>query len=85
MRTARPWLRDAVTVIPLRWSATGPLGELFPTLDANLEISAADAGQCRVALIGSYRPPLGSVGAVLDRAVLRTAGHRHEAQPRLSR
>jgi hypothetical protein len=74
VRTARPWLRDAVTVIPLRWSATGPMGDLFPTLDANLEISAADAGQSRVALIGSYRPPLGPVGAVLDRAVLRRAG-----------
>lgn len=74
VRTTLPWLRDGVTVVPLRWSATGPLGDLFPTLDANLEISASDAGQSRVALIGSYRPPLGPVGAVLDRAVLHTAG-----------
>jgi hypothetical protein len=74
VRTMQPQVRAGVTVIPLRWSATGPLGELFPTLDANLEISATDAGQSRVALIGSYRPPLGRVGLVLDQAVLHTAG-----------
>jgi hypothetical protein len=74
IRTMPPFARAGVTVIPLRWSATGPLGDLFPTLDANLEISPYHAGQSRVALIGSYRPPLGPVGAVLDRAVLGGAG-----------
>lgn len=69
-----PQLRGDITVMALRWSATGPFGDLFPTLDANLEISAANADQSRVALIGSYRPPLGPVGEVLDRAVLRRAG-----------
>jgi hypothetical protein len=67
-------VRDGVTVIPLRWSATGPVGDLFPTLDANLEITACGAGRSRVTLVGSYRPPLGRVGVVLDRTVLHRAG-----------
>lgn len=71
--TMEPQLRGTVTAIPLRWSATGPLGDLFPTLDADLEISAADGGQSRVALNGTYRPPLGPVGELLDRAVLNRA------------
>jgi hypothetical protein len=74
VHTARHWLRDGVTVIPLRWTATGPLRDLFPPLAANLEISAADAGKSRVALIGSYRPPLGPVGELLDRTLLFRAG-----------
>lgn len=74
VRTMPPAVRHGVTVIPLRWSATGPMGNLFPTLDANLEISAAAPGRSRVALIGSYRPPLGQVGERLDRAVLNRAG-----------
>ncbi len=72
--TMRANVRDGVTVIPLRWSATGPAGDLFPTLDANLEITGCEAGRSRVALVGSYRPPLGRVGVVLDRTVLHRAG-----------
>jgi hypothetical protein len=71
--TLEPHLRGDVNVVALRWSATGPFGDLFPTLDANLEISAAGAGQTRVALIGIYRPPLGPVGELLDKAVLHRA------------
>jgi hypothetical protein len=74
--TLEPYLRGHVTVIALRWSATGPFGDLFPTLDADLEVSAASPGLSRVALIGSYRPPLGPVGELLDRTVLRRAGAR---------
>jgi hypothetical protein len=72
--TVEPYLRGDVTVIALRWSATGPFGDLFPTLDANLEVSAAGPGLSRVALIGIYQPPWGSVGELLDRTVLRRAG-----------
>jgi hypothetical protein len=72
--TLEPYLRGNVTVIALRWSATGPFGDLFPTLDADLEVSAAGPGLSRVALVGSYRPPLGTVGELLDRTVLRRAG-----------
>jgi hypothetical protein len=72
--TLEPYRRGDVTVIVLRWSATGPFGDLFPTLDADLEVSAAGPALSRVALIGSYRPPLGPVGELLDRTVLHRAG-----------
>lgn len=72
--TLEPYTRGDITVIVLRWSATGPFGDLFPTLDADLEVSAAGSGLSRVALIGSYRPPLGPVGELLDQTVLHRAG-----------
>jgi hypothetical protein len=59
------------TMIPIRWTATGVTGPLFPTLDANLELRPSDAGGTRIVLIGSYLPPLGALGAVVDRMILR--------------
>jgi hypothetical protein len=73
VRTLAPQLRDEITVMPMRWSATGHGGVLFPSLDANLEIAAAGPDQSRVALVGTYRPPLGPIGAGLDRAALHKA------------
>lgn len=50
--------------------ATGPLARAFPVLDANLEMSAADT-ETALTLVGSYRPPLGSVGVALDGTMLK--------------
>lgn len=61
--------RGAVTVVPIRWMATGLIGGAFPVLDANLEMAAAD-GHTELEIIGSYRPPLGKVGVTIDRLVL---------------
>src|SRR5437868_2219805 len=61
--------RGSTTVVPLRWMATGALGGAFPVLDANLELSATDSGT-ELLIVGSYRPPLGPVGAALDRLAL---------------
>lgn len=74
VRTSQPELRDDVTVMALRWSATGPFVNLFPTLVAFLEISAAGADQSRIALVGSYKAPLGPAGDLLDQVVLHRAG-----------
>ncbi len=72
-----PVYRDEVMTTGLRWEATGATGSLFPVLDANISISpAADvstAGRkesARLTLAGIYRPPLGHLGAALDRAIL---------------
>ncbi len=54
----------------LRWEATGVAGGLFPVLDADLYISPAGEHSTRLVLSGSYRPPLGRLGAALDRAIL---------------
>jgi hypothetical protein len=55
--------------LAIRWEATGPGGGLFPALDA--DITLVRAGQTTLlVLAGVYRPPLGPLGAALDRAAL---------------
>ncbi len=57
-------------VIPLRWEVTGPAGALFPALDANLELGALSPAMSQLSVIGRYEPPLGRLGATMDRAGL---------------
>jgi len=61
---------DLTAGLALRWEATGPGGGLFPVLDADLKL-APDGTGTMLTMTGSYRPPLGSLGQALDRAVLR--------------
>ena len=63
--------RGVVTVVPLRWVATGPLSGAFPVLDANLELTALKS-QTTITMIGSYRPPFGAVGEAIDSVVLNS-------------
>jgi hypothetical protein len=72
-----PVYRGDVMTVGLRWEATGAAGNLFPVLDANITISpgqhegtATGNQTTRLALTGSYRPPLGRLGAALDQVVL---------------
>ncbi len=58
-----------VVIVPLRWVATGPTGRLFPTLEANLTLSAAGNDTTQLSILGSYTPPLGWAGP-LDRSIL---------------
>jgi hypothetical protein len=61
---------DDVVAVPVWWEATEH-PELFPTFDGGLELRpAADGTELR--LVGSYQPPLGSVGGFADTLV----GHR---------
>jgi hypothetical protein len=53
----------------MRWQATGA-GTLFPALDADLKLTPAVDDATTLAVSGVYRPPLGSVGAGLDRVVM---------------
>jgi hypothetical protein len=73
VRLLEPVPRGEVMVLPLRWEATGVTGRLFPVLDADLTMTPAGAGQTLLTLNGAYRPPLGGIGAGLDRVVLRRA------------
>lgn len=59
------------SVVPLRWEAEqGRL--LFPAMSADLEVSAVmvDPPLTQITVSGSYAPPLGVLGAGVDRLVL---------------
>ncbi len=68
-----PVPREDTVVLPLRWEATGAAGKMFPVLDANLVLTPRGEDRSTLALTGAYRPPLGGVGAALDRALLKRA------------
>ncbi len=70
VRVLDPVRRGATMTVSLRWEATGVAGELFPVLDADLSLLPEGEDQSRLGLIGSYRPPLGWVGAVLDQTIM---------------
>lgn len=57
-------------VLTLRWEVAGPGGGLFPVLDADITMTPCGDDKTLLRLDGAYRPPLGTVGAGLDRAVL---------------
>ena len=58
------------TGLAIRWEASGPGGQLFPVLDADIRLTPDGEQATLLTMAGSYRPPLGSLGGVLDRAVL---------------
>ena len=57
-------------VVAMRWEATGPGGGLFPALDADLTLAPAGEEAAVLRLAAAYRPPLGALGAQLDRVIL---------------
>ena len=65
-----PVQRGGSMTMPVRWQATGATGELFPVLDADLSVSRGGNGRARLSLTGSYRPPFGRAGAILDRTIM---------------
>ncbi|HEV2372652.1 MAG TPA: hypothetical protein VGS19_10810 [Streptosporangiaceae bacterium] len=56
--------------LALRWEVAGPGGGLFPVLDADISITRVGEHSTVLSLAGTYRPPLGLLGAGLDRIVL---------------
>jgi len=54
---------------PIAWTAVGA-EVLFPKLDAELLLAHVGKGLTRLAVEGTYDPPLGFVGKVADRALL---------------
>jgi len=70
-----PVPRDDMVLVPIRWEATGPMGRLFPVLDANLIVGTDSRGRAELRITGAYRPPLDGLGEGLDQAGLhRIAG-----------
>jgi hypothetical protein len=65
-----PVYRDDAMTVGLRWEAAGAAGGLFPVLDANIRLTGDGGQSSRVVLTASYRLPLGTIGAGLDRLLL---------------
>ena len=61
---------DTSAGLAIRWEATGPGGRLFPVLDADIRLIPAGDSATLLTMTGSYRPPLGTLGDVLDRGIL---------------
>jgi hypothetical protein len=57
------------TTVPLAWEASGVPG-LFPRMSADLVLAPLGAEMTEVLFRGSYEPPLGMIGSVLDRGLL---------------
>lgn len=70
VRFLDPVCRGEVMTLALRWEATGVTGSLFPVLDADITLAPVGCQATRLALAGSYRAPLGGLGAGLDKAML---------------
>jgi hypothetical protein len=64
-----PTKGHATIRVPLSWVATGTPG-LFPTMKADLVLARLDDDLTQVKFEGTYEPPLGTVGRVLDRGAL---------------
>ena len=62
--------------IPIRWVATGVAGQLFPSLDANLELHQSPGDDTELTLVGSYRAPFGRAGAMVDHWVMHRVAER---------
>jgi hypothetical protein len=67
-----PVYRDGAMTLGLRWEAIGVTGGLLPVLDANIRLSGTSGQRSQMVVTASYRPPLGAMGAGLDRLLLHT-------------
>jgi len=63
-------IRDQSSIrIPLSWEATGTPG-LFPRMTADLILAPLGDQLTQIRFEGSYEPPLGGTGRLLDRIIL---------------
>ncbi|MFQ5948495.1 MAG: hypothetical protein ACE5KX_06525 [Acidimicrobiia bacterium] len=69
LEVGTPARSEGGAMIPVSWEATGTPG-LFPKMQGDLVITPLGPDLTQLELRGSYEPPLGAVGRVLDRAVL---------------
>ncbi len=70
VRVREPVQRGAMTVVTLRWEATGASERLFPVLDADITLIPDGDDATLIGLEGVYGLPAGSAGEMLDRAIL---------------
>jgi hypothetical protein len=64
-----PYRIPSKTLLPMSWKATEH-EQLFPSLEADLEVAALGPNRTQLSVSARYRPPMGSLGRALDRALL---------------
>jgi hypothetical protein len=69
VRVAPPSREGGRTMVPIRVEAAGA-SSLVPRLEADLELAPVESQLTQLTLSGSYRPSLGFVGELVDRALL---------------
>ncbi len=63
-------IRAGRTVLPVGWHAIGGV-PLFPHMEGSLDVEAETLERTRITLSANYDPPLGALGRLLDRTLLR--------------
>jgi hypothetical protein len=69
VEVGQPLRRHTTTLLPIRWRPASAAG-LIPELDGDLEVAALTPAASQLSISARYSPPLGSVGAAIDRALL---------------
>jgi hypothetical protein len=64
-----PYRMSGKTTVPITWSASGA-ERLFPSLEGDLEIAAVGERRSQLSISARYKPPLGVLGRVVDRALM---------------
>ncbi|MCA1840003.1 MAG: hypothetical protein ABR507_02635 [Actinomycetota bacterium] len=64
-----PFFLEDEVVILISWEATGATA-LFPKMDAELRLAPVSPSISKLGIEGSYEPPLGTIGRVINRALL---------------
>ncbi|CAN5186727.1 hypothetical protein BH18ACT5_BH18ACT5_08940 [soil metagenome] len=65
----KPRSLTTAVYVPIIWKATGA-ESLFPLLEADLIVEAVGKAMSQITFRGSYTPPLGPLGRLLDRTLL---------------
>ena len=63
----RDWLH-----IPISWEAQ-PVSDFFPRFEGELQLVPISTAETKLALAGTYDPPLGDVGRAVDNLLMHTA------------
>ncbi len=72
LELGQPQLRIGANrmLMPVSWRTSGG-PPLFPVLEGHLEVEGAGPEQTTLSLKANYQPPLGRLGRIADRTVLR--------------
>lgn len=62
--------RGSTEVFDLHWEPVGPAAAAYPPLRAVVGVTPVAVTSSLLSIIATYRPPLGALGATVDRAAL---------------